>query len=143
AIEIEEGHFTFKITSPYHTKFWRTVKVDANHTLHDLHNIIQEAIQFDNDHLYSFYLDNKPYSKKGYHSPHAMQSPVATSVCIGDLGFREGQRILYLFDYGDSWEFTIELVKQESAETSLPQAVLVGSKGEAPEQYPGWGEEDY
>jgi hypothetical protein len=35
-------------------------------------------------------------------------------VNIGELELYEGQRILYLFDYGDSWEFNIVLEKTDS-----------------------------
>lgn len=136
--EMVAGHYTFKITSPYHTKFWRTVKVDAQHTLHDLHLIIQRAINFDNDHLYSFYMDNKSRSKFGYHSPFGMQRPLTTEVQIGELSWREGQRILYLFDYGDDWEFTVEMVKHETVDAPLELPIVVDSKGDAPEQYPDW-----
>jgi hypothetical protein len=55
-------------------------------------------------------------------------------VKIGELGLEEGQEILYLFDYGDEWRFTIR-IEEISREESLETAKIVEQQGESPEQY--------
>ena len=47
------------------------------------------------------------------------------------------KEFLFLFDYGDQWEFGVRLM--EKGETVDPHAIyprIVASLGEAPEQYP-------
>ena len=55
---------------------------------------------------------------------------------ISDLGLFRGQKIFYLFDFGDEWWLDIKLLKidKESAHPIYP--VIVDSEGETPEQYP-------
>jgi hypothetical protein len=40
-----------------------TIALDASSTLADLHHIIQQAVGFDNDHLYGFYIARMPWSR--------------------------------------------------------------------------------
>lgn len=47
--------------SPYRGCY-RHVRVCADITLDDLHNMIQEIFGFANDHLYAFFMDNKAWS---------------------------------------------------------------------------------
>ncbi|RIH89477.1 IS1096 element passenger TnpR family protein [Calidithermus roseus] len=53
-----------------------------------------------------------------------------------------GKKMLFLFDYGDEWRFIVELKAIEPAEPRVRYPKVVQSVGEAPEQYPGWDEED-
>ena len=64
-----KGVFWFRIELPDH-QVSRTVAIPASMTLNELHNLIQEAFEFDNDHLYYFYLNlRNPYSGDQYASP--------------------------------------------------------------------------
>jgi hypothetical protein len=40
-----------------------TIALDDSSTLADLHHIIQQAVEFDNDHLYGFYVARTPWSR--------------------------------------------------------------------------------
>jgi hypothetical protein len=55
--------------------------------------------------------------------------------------FEKGKKLLYLFDYGDEWRFIVECKKIEENDGGTYPRVLE-SKGEAPEQYPDYDEED-
>jgi hypothetical protein len=103
--------------------------------LNDLHNAIQKALNFDNDHLYSFFMDAKRYSKHAYHSPMRDEGPFTDEVTIGELGLYESQKILYFFDYGDSWEFEVQLLKINEDEISPEKPKVIEVKGKAPRQY--------
>jgi hypothetical protein len=39
---------------------WRRIECTQEQTLHDLHLAIQSAFELDNDHLYAFFLNNRP-----------------------------------------------------------------------------------
>ncbi len=59
------------------------------------------------------------------------------------LQLRQGQTFLYLFDYGDEWQFKVKVhAINENADPAAAYPRLVESVGVAPEQYPDWDEED-
>ncbi|MEI6137693.1 MAG: plasmid pRiA4b ORF-3 family protein [Mariniphaga sp.] len=134
-----KGNFIFKVS--LEKTVWRMISISNAHSLDDLHLAIQDAFDFDNDHLYSFFMDGKRYSRDRYESPNCEDGPFADEAIIGEIGLYTGQKILYLFDYGDSWEFDVQLLKINEEEEPLKEPQIIDSKGEAPEQYPYW--EDY
>jgi len=110
---------------------WRRIKISAHHTLLDLHNIIQDVFDFYDDHLYAFYMSNKA----SYYSPQCNTGPYVHEAKIGDLNLYVGKRLLYLFDFGDEWHFKILVEEIKENEDKLSKPVLIGEKGESPEQY--------
>ena len=48
----------------------RTIAVRADQTLADLHDALQAAFDWDNDHLYAFWLDGKFWSRDGTEYVH-------------------------------------------------------------------------
>ena len=126
----------------YNRGFSCVIRCSSSHTFMDLHNAIQEAFGFDDDHLYSFFLDGKRYSSHAVHRPETedYDSPKSNEYTLADARLRNSQRILYLFDYGDQWEFSIivKIVKDEVDAPIVP--LLLKTKGKPPEQYPSWDE---
>ena len=135
-----KGNYIFKVS--LEKTVWRMISIGFNHSLDDLHLAIQDAFDFDNDHLYSFFMDGKRYSRDRYESPNCEDGPYADEAIIGEISLYTGQKILYLFDYGDSWEFEVQLLKINEGEEPVKAPQIIDSKGEAPEQYPSWEEED-
>ncbi|KAB7667711.1 plasmid pRiA4b ORF-3 family protein [Bacillus sp. B1-b2] len=126
------GLFTLKVSLSKSCS--RTFQISSSHTLLDLHELIQESFEFDDDHLYSFYMDGKKYSKDYYNSPKDAIGPFVNEMQIRSLQLMEGQRFLYLFDFGDEWEFDIEVLAISEGESILKPKVL-DVKGTAPMQY--------
>lgn len=128
------GAHTFKIA--LNGKVWRKVVLSANHKMEDLHHIIIRAFGFDDDHLYSFFMDGKKWSQDCIVAPHDdTGSPNAAEVTIGSVGMHAGQRFMYLFDYGDEWVFTIKVEQIQETEPEPNTLSVVGQKGNAPNQY--------
>lgn len=117
---------------------WRRIKLSAAHTLDDLHDAIQSAFNFDNDHLYAFFMDGRAWSKKAYWDPRGEEPPYANEVRLDQLELWEGRKFLYLFDFGDEWRFDVLVEEVREDETPPSRPVIIGKKGEAPEQYPSW-----
>lgn len=134
-VRFADGTYLFNVSLA--NNLWRRIEIGANHTLLDLHRSIQEAFHFDDDHLYSFFMDNKAWSHKRINSPYDDEGPHADEVRVGELDLVDGQRILYLFDFGDEWRFRVELegIRKEGDRPERPR--MVESRGRAPEQY-GW-----
>ncbi|MBC2579186.1 IS1096 element passenger TnpR family protein [Clostridium sp. DJ247] len=115
---------------------WAKIQLNGMHTLHDLHNYIQDAFEFDNDHMYSFFMDGRAWSNNKFTYPYDEEGPHADEVKIGELDLNEKQSFLYLFDYGDEWRFRVDVYSIEEMEIKLLNPQITESKGEPPEQYP-------
>lgn len=111
------------------------IKCGGHHTFKDLHDAIQEAFHFDNDHLYSFFLDGKPWSNYSVNSPYAEEPPFANEMRLDRGRLHLKKKFLYLFDYGDEWWFQVTLlsITQQTALLLRPQ--MIKFVGTAPEQY--------
>lgn len=53
--------YTFHVSLPGYGRVWRKVELVAEQTLEDLHLAIQDAYEFDDDHLYSFFMSGKAW----------------------------------------------------------------------------------
>lgn len=59
---LQKGQYFFKVSLG--KDCWRTIQLNDSHTLLCMHQLILSAFNFEDDHLYAFYMDGKPYSKK-------------------------------------------------------------------------------
>ena len=134
--DIESDARVFEFTVALSKKCYRVIRCMPNHTFEDLHLAIQEAFDFDDDHLYSFYLDGKRHSYNSVNSPYSEKPPYADEVCLGDVRLINRQRILYLFDFGDCWEFDIVLDIKDDIYVKPGSPEIIKTVGESPEQYP-------
>lgn len=124
---------------------YRAFEIADASSLHALAQAIVRSFDFDFDHAFGF------YSKlKG----NIYQSPVRYELFV-DMGEGEGEarsvkrtrvveafpsvgtKMRFLFDYGDGWEFLVELVKRKPKEPKVKLPRLLISAGKAPAQYPG------
>jgi len=133
-IQFVDGTYVFKVA--LRNNVWRYIEISADDTLLDLHNAIQIAYNFDDDHLYSFFMDGEIWSDEHFNSPWDDEGPFVDEVKIGELGLREGQNILYLFDYGDSWEFRVTLEELREEGIKPGKSKILKKKGKSPQQYP-------
>ena len=129
------GTFTFKVF--LERNCWRTIVLSSEHTLEDLHDAIQDAFEFDSDHLYAFFTDGIPWSYNRILSPYDTEGPFSDKVSIGELGLLPGQRVLYIFDFGSEWHFKLEVLEKKDVPGPL-SPVIRERKGKSPEQYPEW-----
>ncbi|MDD4192067.1 MAG: plasmid pRiA4b ORF-3 family protein [Mangrovibacterium sp.] len=132
-IKTVEGSYIFKVS--LERNVWRKIRISYDHSLDQLHSAIQKAFNFDSDHLYSFFMDGRKYSENAYHSPYCDEGPYADEAIIGELALYEKKKFLYLFDYGDSWTFAVQLLMINADEIPPGQPEIIELKGEAPEQY--------
>ncbi|MBD0391919.1 hypothetical protein IC220_05680 [Wolbachia endosymbiont of Pentalonia nigronervosa] len=55
--------------------------------------------------------------------------------------FEPGKKMIFLFDYGDNWEFLVECCDIIEAETGKRYPKVTKEEGKAPEQYPDYDDE--
>ena len=116
-----------------------TIEIDAESTLEDLHFAIQNAVGFDNDHLYEFFISRTERSADRVRFNDENEDLYnITLESIYPLG--KGKKFYYMFDYGDSWLFQITKSRNSPMEPnkSMKYPRMVGESGIKPEQYPAW-----
>lgn len=72
---------------------------------------IIQAFNYDIQRVYSFHLDNQPYSQNGptYYSPVANKTDGKTSsdCLLAEVEWVVGQKFLLLYDYSENHNFTV------------------------------------
>ena len=135
----------FKVMFRRRKGMWRKIELKAKDTLEDLHDAIQDAFDWDNDHLYSFFMDGK--FRNGdpdmeYTCPFEPEGrKTVDKAKLGFFGFKTGDKFAYLFDFGDCHEFEIEVVGFGIVEKDKDYPLVIESKGKSLEQYPEYDEE--
>ena len=129
---------------------YRHIRISGMDTLEDLAYAILDSVNFECDHLYSFFMDNKAWSVT---SEYTSGDPEDDDLMFGAaprsaagarldiLGLYEGRKFLFIFDFGDDRRFQCKVLKVLDEETGKPQ--VVRSKGEAPQQYGEYDDEYY
>lgn len=113
------------------------VTVASHEHLTALHEAIQQAFGWADDHLYSFWLDGHFWGddRTKYVRPGTPGTENATAdVPLAELGLSVGASIAYVFDYGDEWRVMVTLRERLESETTMPR--VIERRGLAPPQYP-------
>lgn len=82
----------------------RTVAVPAYASFYDLHVLIQDLMQWNNDHLYSFDADGDIIEEPDPSSP--VDDGVLPPICV-PIAIYQGCPIDYRYDFGDDWHVDI------------------------------------
>ena len=133
---------TFVISVSLGKGCYRHLKISGRETLEELSDSILWAFRFDNDHLHTFFMNNKIWDTSAcYSSPYAEDGcPSTAKHTIQSVGLQVGQKFVYLFDFGDEWRFDCKVLKILDEDTK--ETELIRIRGKAPEQYPDYEEED-
>jgi pRiA4b ORF-3-like protein len=112
----------------------RTLVIGSEQTLAALHELLRAAFDWHDDHLYSFWLDGEFWGEDAYTSPVEAEPDAKTAdVPLDQLGPEPGQRIAYLFDFGDEWRVLLTVTDARPNGGAQPE--IVERRGEAPPQY--------
>ena len=135
-IESRSGVYVFKVR--WH-QIWRRIAISSDLTFWDLSQLILQSVNFDSDHLDMFVYKNRMGKTSRVVHPYLEESPATDETKIADLPLEVGSTLEYLFDFGDNWEFELEV---ESIDPDLRPnyGEIIAGKGKAPQQYPDWEE---
>jgi hypothetical protein len=102
---------------------YRHIQISEDATLYALHRAILDSFDFDNDHLHSFYMSNRPWDRMSeYSSPtndfvdHQHHSDV---VSLSNFNLQKGDKFLEIYDFGDCWHFQIRVLRVLDEPTEL------------------------
>ena len=129
--------YKLEISFPYDdddNPWIREIEVREDFTLKQLHHYIQKIVNFDDDHLYEFFIGKNPSTRN-------RSQTIAKKLKLNEIYPITGYKLYYLFDFGDCWLFQIKKSRKRILEdSSLTYPRLVKSIGKNPEQYPDYDE---
>ncbi|MBF0489643.1 MAG: hypothetical protein HQL15_03370 [Candidatus Omnitrophica bacterium] len=141
--------FDVSVINRENKKAVRRIQIAETKSLYNFAKVITQAFDFYFDHCFGFY-DNlkKPEMKEAYElfvdigegSTYSFAKGVKKTK-ISKVFKAVGKRMIFLFDYGDGWQFTVELKEICQAEKWDLKPKILESIGDAPLQYPPLDEE--
>jgi len=115
----------------------RVVEFTEEHTLHDVHRVIQRELALDDDHPYSFFLNNRAFDLAfEYGGPFVQALHDATETQLDALPLEANKRFLYVFDFGDELRHEVRVVGTGEVDTDTQYPRVTESIGDPPPQYP-------
>jgi hypothetical protein len=148
-IFLQTGRHIFKVTMR-RGDCWRRLAILGTATLAELSRLILKSVGFDNDHLHCFTYGDAIGREQIVGDPRSNDDLTSDLVMIGAMALRPGDRLEYLFDFGDSWYFDLELESIDAPDAD-PEGAVKGGKikggkqskpaeiletfGKAPKQY--------
>lgn len=134
--------YVFKATMTDKPDTWRRIEIRGAQSLGDLHRALQRAFNWDDDHLYAFFLSGKFWDPRAeYDDPRGEEGRDASRYLLEHLPLKRGQKIAYVFDFGDEWRVTLRLEKivPDGINKRRKYPRIAEREGRAPPQYPTWG----
>ncbi len=124
----------YKISVSLEAGCYRHIVIDADATLFELHRAIISAFSFEDNHAHAFFMTNQAWDDRdAYFCDMIEEEELYTTEHTVHQTLREGQKFLYIFDFGDEWRFHCKVLSVK--EGTCGKARVVRSVGESPEQY--------
>ncbi|NOY49079.1 MAG: plasmid pRiA4b ORF-3 family protein [Chlorobi bacterium] len=124
-------------------KIWRRILVPSDLLLSDFHKIIQTTMGWTNSHLHQFIKNRTFYLQRMADDDlwDDLDNVDYSKMKISDLLKKEKDKIIYEYDFGDSWEHDIILEKiEKNGVNEIIPTCLTGKNNCPPEDCGGiWG----
>jgi hypothetical protein len=120
---------------------YRVLAIPEGLTLYRLAEAIVDSFDFWFDHCFGFYdnINKRLDSKEGYELfadiGEESEFKGVEKTRVNKVFDKIGKKMLFLFDYGDNWEFIVELVGVESPKEGERYPFVAEFFGAAPPQY--------
>ena len=129
---------------------WRRLEVTSDLMLDRLHDVLQAAMGWTDSHLHEFVSGASATDRLAEHYrpvdsiDDGLDGIDETSVRLDELLVDPGDRLFYVYDFGDDWTHTLRLEAVTPREPEQPAAaVIAGARACPPEDCGGvWGYRD-
>ena len=122
------------------TGCYRHIQISEGATLQLLSSAILDSVDFFDDHLHSFFMNNRAWDTHAEYSCPDGELDGAVGFTdkakLSKFKLCKGDKFLYIFDYGDEWRFHIKVLRVIDEPTDIP--VVLKSVGEISQ----YGDED-
>jgi hypothetical protein len=103
--------YVFKVTSKHRKSIWRKIEILESQTLGQFDRMIRDAFNYEqHDHLSEFYR-GKVWSSSGFGEIEPGGRGKGSSRKINELKIKPGDKLEYVYDFGDSIMNVIELIE--------------------------------
>jgi len=111
---------------------WRRLLVPADIRLPKLHATLQEAMGWTNSHLHQFSLRDRHFGDASIDGElEELNMEDERKVRLQDL-VGPGQSLIYEYDFGDSWEHTVQVEEQLEPDSRFPYPLCLGGARACP-----------
>lgn len=129
--------FRFKISLDYiRPEIWRLIEVENDLTFYDFHLMIQEAMGWTNSHLHMFMNGDFVIGDASEEACEFGDPPDwdEKKKKLHQFFSKPGERISYVYDFGDNWEHTVvlESLEEKAMDAKYPRC-LDGARACPPE----------
>ncbi len=133
--------YKFKIVSQESQNFRLEVALDENHTFFEFHSLLQKSVGFESHQLASFFISGERWKKLVEISMldlgiNGAAYFIMQKTKLGDLLQKEGQQLIYTFDFMNDRSFFIELTGI-IMEKNLIEPFVALKQGDTPVQVLG------
>lgn len=125
-----------RIVLDHNLDVFRELKISENATLHDLHELLVQSFELEQNEMAAFYLTDNDW-EQGQEIPlFAMQNDTKEmkDIFSKDI-FQSNKRLLYINNFLIMWRFMIEVIEINKDETIQQSQVLL-SFGTMPQELP-------
>ena len=124
----------------HHPVVSRTIEIRGDQTFKDLHHVLFEAFDREDEHMYEFQIGGRgpqdPNATRYVSDPNDPEgASYAGKTPIETVGLQEEQAFGYWFDYGDDWwhQINVLAIRDESPKGRYPK--ITERTGASPPQY--------
>jgi hypothetical protein len=141
----------FRVSLQDEPEILREIEVPADRKLVDFAKDIVSAFDFDFDHAFGFYskltgrevMRSQPKYELFADMGEETNARSVKRTRVAEAFPVVGNKMLFLFDYGDDWRFVVEVIGIGQKEPKARYPQLLKKVGASPEQYGSWGEDDW
>ncbi len=131
--------YKFKVLSDEDPKFYMEIEILSSQTFYDLHDLIQDELEYDKSHLASFYVASHSWRRLKEIPLMAMDNYIEKVITmenavLSDYVKDAHQKFIYVFDYINDRCFYIELIDTKPESPNMYYPVCTDFGGEIPQQ---------
>ena len=117
---------------------WRRLELASDLFLHEVHEIVQAAFGWDDSHLHRFGCGPTYYSRETeyylcpFSADEGDEGVPEEQVRLDEVLVDVGDKLFYLYDFGDDWEHVFQLEAVLARDASAPRAICTGGRRPGP-----------
>ncbi|GAB3707854.1 plasmid pRiA4b ORF-3 family protein [Nocardiopsis oceani] len=117
---------------------WRRLDLDSDLFLDEVHEILQAAFGWEDYHLHGFASGPSYYNPESEHYPSRFEVEQGKrgvpekQVRLDEVLAQKGDRLVYLYDFGDDWEHLLTLKAVLPRDGDGPRALCTAGRRPAP-----------